>query len=65
MPGRKYIIVIFDDEHPLKPKPKVCDNRYGKSIVNKPVNVWQWMAKFAGCNYDEPCEAAGYKPPVK
>jgi len=65
MPGRKHIIVVFDNEHPLKPQPKVCDNGYRKRIVNKSIDVRQGMAKFSECNYDDPGEAAGYKPRVK
>lgn len=65
MPGAKHVIVIFDNEHPLKPQPKVCYNRYGKNIIDKPINIGQGMAKFAESNYDQPSEAAGNKPPVK
>ncbi len=65
MPACEHIIVVFNNEHTLKPQPKVCNNGYRKSVVNKPINVRQGMAKFSECNYDEPGEAAGYKPPVK
>lgn len=65
MPGRKHIVIIFDDEHPLKPQSKVCNNLYGKSIINKAINIWEWVAKFAESNNDQPGEAADYKPRVK
>ena len=65
MPGAKHVVVIFDNEHPLKPQTKVCYNRYGKSVVNKPSEIGHGMAKFAEGNYDQPGEAAGNKPSIK
>ncbi len=52
MPGGKHIVVIFDNKHSLKPQRQVCDNRYGKSVVNKPIDIWQGVAEFAKSNHD-------------